>query len=165
MTVTLNANPGDPSANAYCTAAQADTYHATRGQNPEWAAIPDQPTKETYVMWATRKLDELDWYGGRRTVGQALRWPRAGLVDRDGYPVDYTGIPAFLVNATAEYAYQLWKQDWTQGQGPLVSRSIQVGSLRQEGEWFNPIPPSVVAIIRPYVSGLPGNGCMHVTRS
>ena len=165
MAVTQDPTPGGANANAYCTAAEADTYHSTRGQNPEGAAIPDPATNEIYIMWATRKLDELEWYGARRTVGQALRFPRAGLVDRDGYPIDYQGIPTFLKNATAEYALQLWKQDWTQGQGPLTARSIKVGSLSQEGESYNPMPPSVAAIIRPYVYCLPGGGPTRVCRS
>lgn len=70
--------------------------------------------KEAALIWATRVLDsQMDWFGSKlkQTTIQTLRWPRAGVVDHDGYNVDQDTIPAILECVTAEMAKELLDRD------------------------------------------------------
>ena len=69
-------------------------------------------TREKALMFATRVIDEMmQWYGTIRTTTQALRWPRAGVVDRDGNEYDYDTVPGDIEEATAELALAFLDSD------------------------------------------------------
>jgi hypothetical protein len=151
--VGLDSTVGGASANSYCTVAEADGYHATRDYNPEWTNA-DTPTKEKYLQWATRLLDlSFVFIGTRASSLQSLMWPRFDAWDRDGYPYLSNTVPTLLKNAEAEFAFQLMKEDWTQGLTSVTDQGIQLGSLRTTPESHNQIPASVATLISPLVSG------------
>lgn len=100
-------------ANTYVSLADADQYHEDRLHNADWkSAVAD--TKNAALLWATRLLDEeIAWDGSRVSKNQALRWPRIGMVDKDGFILDSNTIPALLVDATAELALHIITSDRT----------------------------------------------------
>lgn len=92
----------------YGTVAEADTYHANRG-NTKWAeaaeASPDP--REGYL---TRASDYVDSYrsrfAGRKTGGRAQEreWPRADATDASGESIPDDEIPYEIEYATYEAA-------------------------------------------------------------
>lgn len=158
MALVLNATAADPAANAYCLTAEADAYHLSRGFNPEWTAALTG-AKELAIVWATRLLDQLEWNGIKWHLlpgSQALRWPRAGVFDQDNVLVDYQSIPQWLKNATAEWAFFLIKDDRTLDPGGIVPLNLKVGPIELKNLQRNPVPASVLEIIRPYLRYTPG---------
>jgi DnaT-like ssDNA binding protein len=110
-------------------------------------------SREKSLIWATSILDSMvDWYGWKRTVEQSLRWPRSGVVDRDGHPIDYDTIPADLEEATAELALALLDKDrWTPpsvlAQG-LEEATVGPLSIKISGKFVeDTVPKSVLALI------------------
>lgn len=70
--------------------------------------------RESGLLWATRVLDvQMNWFGSKRNGPslQTLRWPRAGIVDLDGYNVTQEAIPEILECVTAETALYLLDRD------------------------------------------------------
>lgn len=109
---TLTATPASPAANTYVTLEDATVYLVDgRLYSEAWTGAT--PTnQERALIQATRLLDEwFDWYGIVRTREQALRWPRSGVLDREGYNLDYDTIPVDVANATADLALELLKRD------------------------------------------------------
>ena len=129
MALTLDATAGGASANAYCTVAEADSYHEGRLHIEDWTGAATA-TKEAAIVWATTLLDtQMDWVGSQTTTTQALRWPRSGIIDTEGYSVDDDAIPQFLINATAEFARLLIIEDRTVEQSGDEYEEIRVGPI------------------------------------
>lgn len=104
---------GLSTANSYVSVDDADIYHEKRLHITDWSSSTGS-TKEAALMWATSLLDRMvDWDGTKYTSTQALRWPRSGIYDVDGYSIDSDTIPQFLKDATAEYARLLIATDLT----------------------------------------------------
>lgn len=149
--MTLVATPGALDANSYCSLAEADAYHNTRGHNDEWAvATPED--KEKFLLWAQRLLDQEDWTGSKNSYTQPLRWPRGSVRDQDGYIYLNTVIPQWLKNAQAELAFHFIRDDRTEDQGNLQSRHEQLGSMQSTDTVRVCIPAAVRDMISPYVS-------------
>jgi len=111
MSVTLIATDGSPQANAYCDVAYADNFLTT--QRPfvgtEWTGLTTDQ-KATLLIWATTYLDDMvDWNGYKATRDQALRWPRSGVYDPDGFYVDKSTVPDRIRQWTAETAWEYSK--------------------------------------------------------
>lgn len=107
----INANPGDPAANAYVTQAQCDTYQSSRLFNDTWnnAASDDQIRA---IEDATRRIDaSFEWTGGAASITQRLCWPRTGMRNRNHVAIDPGTIPPELMDATCEMARQLLAAD------------------------------------------------------
>lgn len=168
LAMLLVATAAASNANSYCTRIEADDYHKTHLYNSTWIAADDWQ-REAALIWATRLLDEqIDWKGYVETTTQALRWPRADVLDRDGRRyLDNTAIPLFLKQATAELARHLLAGDRTQ------ERSIGIASVKADTvdvvfdkHDVKPVlPPSVRSIVQVYgdVQG-PGSGSSKVVR-
>jgi hypothetical protein len=101
---------GGVTANSYISIDQADDYHALRLHNAEWAAASLADRQNALVM-ATRYLDPFKWLGTKAASTQALRWPRSGVYDLDSNLYADDAIPAPLVDATAELAWEFLKKD------------------------------------------------------
>lgn len=106
----LNANAGDPAANSYATTAEGNAYYAMRLPLAGWTTPPAGATQDLLLMMATRVLNALaqpfktffpgtaghppyyrvrrQWLGAPATAAQALAWPRIGLLDANGNPLD-----------------------------------------------------------------------------
>jgi len=104
MTFEVETGSGSTTATSYASVATADDYHSIRPEESTWAALTTEQKQER-LMLATALLDErLEWHGAKRVTASALRWPRSGLVDRDGVDVSDLSIPTRLAWATAELA-------------------------------------------------------------
>lgn len=107
----LIATAGSASANSYVTVAGAyalllPTLRATVLNDGELII-----GLEDALIWATRLIDEqVAWYGTPATTTQALAWPQLGAVTPLGQALSGTTIPAFLQQATAEYALALLQE-------------------------------------------------------
>lgn len=101
----LVVTPGSASADSYASIAEADAYHAGRG-NTTWTG--SDTLKEAALRRATAWLDgryRARWPGSRsRGREQALDWPRAFASDKDGWVIASDAIPAEVVLATCEAA-------------------------------------------------------------
>lgn len=153
MTITLNATPGDASANAYVDLAGANSLLETRGFATEWTDADDEKRKAALV-WATRILERLEWDGGIASTTQALRWPRFGAYDEDGREFASNAIPKPLKDATAELALYLVKEDRTEDQGTVPITEAKVGEVAVkfgvgQAGGTNPIPQGVLDMVAP----------------
>jgi hypothetical protein len=114
----IDSSIGGLSSDSYSSVASADAYH------------DDPSNKEKALKMSTRILDErVDWIGVKNTDSQALRFPRAGATDPDGYAVETTEIPIALINATAEFARHLIGSDLTLNADGKGVGSVTVGSI------------------------------------
>jgi hypothetical protein len=107
MAVGLDATVGGPSANSYCTVAEATALLDMRLHSGAWtAATPDDQARA--LISATRLLDDqVRWYGTPTTPTQALAWPMQGQIDYYGRPIDPDSIPSTIKDATATYGLAL----------------------------------------------------------
>jgi hypothetical protein len=164
----LDATAGGANANSYCTVAEADTYHTTHLYAEDWTSAV-LAKKEAALIWATRLLDEqIAWKGDVVTQIQALRWPRSGVLDRDGrYYFDQTLVPAFLQQAAAEFARHLLAGDRTAersiGITSVVADTVEVVFDKTDQKPF--VPPAVRSMVEPYgeLAG-PGSGTARLVR-
>ena len=106
---------------------------------------------------AFRILERQRW-GGTVVDGATCAFPRDGLVDLNGQPISSASMPAFILAAQAELAFDL-SQDAslaaTSDTGQKIAR-VQAGSASVE--FFRPteasrFPPAIVEIIAPYLLG------------
>jgi len=131
----------DPAAESYCSVDAADLYHANLG-NAAWALLSISQ-KEVALRKATNYMLQRyreKWDGYRRTVAQALDWPRTEVRRRDapttygsvrGFMLTYYSIyevPAIVIQACAELALRSTTQDLLPDL-TRKTRSESVGSL------------------------------------
>ncbi len=129
MALTLIATAGSATANAYCTAAEADSYHDGRLHKTDWTNATNA-TKEAAIVWATEILDRsAKWYGWKADQDQALRWPRTNTWDRDGQTYDNSIVPTPVKNATAELARLLIASDRYADADTAGFKRIKVGDI------------------------------------
>lgn len=153
MALTLNTTVGTAAANAFCTLAEATAYHEGRLFNDEWASATTAQ-KNAAIVWATSLLN-LESYIGIATfrVHGALRWPRYGVIDREGLVVDPQTVPDFIKAATAEYALNLLREERTKDQGALVQYGGKIGPITDPTFFERKVmPESVREILRPYLA-------------
>lgn len=112
----IDATPGGPSANSYALVAEADAYFATRPFSTSWTGLtPGAETtalKEGALIMATRLIDSRACFNGTSVSdAQALRWPMAGMLSRNGFPIGTNVIPVPLKEAVYEMALALLDSD------------------------------------------------------
>ena len=73
----LTYTPGGATDNSYATVDDGDTYFGDRLNSTEWINASNG-NKEKALVTATRRIDEEQFYGGKSTGGQALKWPQDG---------------------------------------------------------------------------------------
>lgn len=117
ITLVLEDGTGKVDANAYASVAEADAFHETNVHTDEtWAALTADEKAQALIT-ATRILDQQwQWAGYKKTVQQALQWPRVRVPDPDsagtvvppsyGYPVYLPDdeVPAPIKRATMDFA-------------------------------------------------------------
>lgn len=150
MALILIATPGAIDANSYETVAEAQDYFDTRLSITEW---DDADSQEALLIMGTRILDAMNrplrvlvpaqqgmaayyrirrqWTGQPTSSVQALAWPRTGMYDANGFPLDPTIIPIQLKEALSELAGQLAKEDRTLDNDVIVQgvTSVKAGSV------------------------------------
>lgn len=144
MPPTIVATSGSPSANSYITVAEANAYFESRlPLDPVWdpteaVAIPRILTAArmlTNVFSGSKRLITpksgdpyyligMKWNGTPTFADQAMDFPRTGLLDRLGRPLDPEIIPVELKNTHAELAGQLSLTDRTLD-NDIVTQGIQ----------------------------------------
>jgi hypothetical protein len=98
MALIIESGSGDSDSNAYVDIPYVSAYLLGE-QLAAWGAL-SEPEQEAAIVRATRAVDALyDWKGTRKTLDQALSWPRVG-VTYEGFEI--TGVPAAVRKATAE---------------------------------------------------------------
>lgn len=118
---------GVADASSYVTVSEADDYLSIRPAITAWSAL-DTAGKQSYLMWATRLLDQRATYrGSKYGTSGALRWPRSGVVDCDGLAVPYDTIPDDLKAAVIEMAFHLVSQ----GVDPSVPAASTSGEIKR----------------------------------
>jgi len=155
---TVDATVKGTGANSYVTLAEASSFHAESVYGSAWAAY-SSTQQGLAVITATRMLDDyVDWSGYKATDEQALRWPRYGVDDRDGYYFEDDQIPTFLVNATSEFAKYILDNigtDITASPDTKGFKSLQADVLRIEVDKADRdsdsvLPQGIVVMVEPY---------------
>ena len=169
MALIIVTTAGDATANSYASLVDAEAYALTLPVANEWASATD-PQKNAALVQATRMMDTLRWNGVQTNPSvQVLRWPRAGVVLPDsqnlpnifglGYSqtVNSATIPAKIRDACCEFAVRLIADDRAADAGGLAPETIKVGPLDAGKMRRNPIPASVLEMIRDFLaySGTP----------
>lgn len=109
MTFEVEDGTGSETANSYVSVADADAYHALRGNSAwtETSTSPDQG-KHAALVRATQAIDALyrgRWPGAKLNGReQALEWPRVDADDANGEEIADDAVPAEIVAATCEAA-------------------------------------------------------------
>lgn len=152
-TPALIATAGATDANTYCTLVEATAYFDTQLYRSNWqGSVTDEQNRA--LLTATRLLNEnFEWNGYKRTEEQSLPWPQYGQVDPYGFDVDYTTIPQFLKDATAELAGHLIGSDRTAEDDTRGFKELQAGTLKlvvDKGDRKKVIPDSVLNMLRSY---------------
>lgn len=149
-------------ATSYVSVAEADdiitmNIHASAS----WAEL-EVGDKERLLSWASRYLDERTrWFGDKVVETSALRWPRSGIVDRDGIALLANAVPRQLQIATAEMARYLIDDDRTveRGQDALTRLKADVIELEfAEGYRLPQVPSHMQYLIKGLGAISSGNG-------
>ena len=112
FTFVVEDGTGLSNATSYVSVSDADdiivmNIHASS----YWGALSNS-RKEYLLSWASRYLDErARWFGTKTVETSALRFPRTGIVDRDGVTIAADAVPRQLKIATAEMARYLITAD------------------------------------------------------
>lgn len=150
---------GKTDANSYLSVAEANTYHTTFTQSANWTAA-SLATKQAALIAATQYLDTEyggRWRGVKGTSTQALAWPRANVVDEDGYTADWNKVPQRLKDACAELALRVVLGDDLLGTvtdpGEVVSESKALGPISKTVTYASAKPhhyqyPKIEALLR-----------------
>ena len=174
----LDATPGLPTSNAYCTVDQATTFLTMRLDTDAWDEAPPED-QAAALQWATRLLDaQVGWYGVPTYLDQALALPQVGLVDQWGRAVASDVIPGPVQQATALYALELLAStapEAVAGSGDLILKSKKIGDVTLTYQDLpsssartpvSPyaIPSEVKALLRSY-GFVPGLGVVPLVRT
>ena len=149
--ITIISTPGAADANSYASYLEVNEYFEERTPiTPAWVTSG----AEAYILTAARMLDAMaqtrrvlvpkqngveayyrvspTWTGSPAGSTQRMAWPRSGMFNANGYPIDIDVIPDELKQAQAELAGYLLKGDTSlpsdvQTQGLT---HLSVGSVR-----------------------------------
>jgi len=151
--VILETGSGSSAANSYVSLAEAETYFAKRLHRDTWDALAyDQ--KAITLKWASRLLDiNINWDGIRKTKDQALGFPRAGIIDQDGYGVESNIVPVFVKEACCELALELLSSDITLDDDLSNFNEIKIADISiraSQGTSYLPLPERVIRLCQPY---------------
>ena len=135
-------------SNCYVSVAAADAYHLARGGTAWAEAITG--VKEAAILEATIWLNGQSWKG-RKVASRTMAWPRADVVDGDGWPVATDTVPEVVGMACAELAGEI-----VAGSDPLAVQDramseMSVGPISisyEQGAAKAPTFPAVTALLR-----------------
>ena len=151
MAITIDSTVGGLSSNSYVTEAEALTYFEGRLNSDVYDDATDEVKKAALVN-ATVRLDHERFLGRTTddTLTQGLRWPRFGLVDRDGRLINSDVIPIEIKHAQMELALSLLATDLQSTDTLFKFDKIKVDTIeltpsRSSNE--NKLPPEVRRLI------------------
>jgi hypothetical protein len=155
MSLIVEDGTGKTNSESYCTVLESDKHHAGRGRD-SWGDL-DTDKKEIALRLAVEYMTQTyrgEWMGVRTSSGQALDWPRAGVVLEDYEITPTNAIPKEVKWACMELAFRSLS-------GPLVIdlkqlvKSKKIGPITIEYETSAPRQTTYEAInrmLQPYFS-------------
>lgn len=154
MAFVVENGTGLPDANSYVSVAEADAYHADRGNNA-WTGA--EAVKQAALVRATDYIEQIygeRWQGAPVSMSQALSWPRGGVAN---VPADI--VPVRLKQAVCQLALEAVSGIEL---NPTLDRAIKkekIGPL--ETEYMNnassgEVRPAIDGLLRALLRG--GNG-------
>ena len=157
--LTLIATPGGIDSNAYLTLEEAEAYMSSLLHAEDWNKPETTDERKTAALiQAARWMETIAWKGNRSSYGQALAWPRRGVVDREGFEVPFDSIPRQVKDANAEFAYRLLLSD----RAADAEKSSQFGDMRTPDQERQLVPPSVLDLLGSFVES---SCCYRILRS
>lgn len=153
MALTVEDGTRPTGANAYISVADAGAYHLARS-NAAWVAATTA-VKEAAILEATLYLNGLSWKG-RKVASRTMAWPRADVIDGDGWPIAIDTVPEVVAMACADLAGEI-----VAGSDPLAVQDramsdLSVGPISisyERGAAKAPSYPAVNALLRGLVYG------------
>lgn len=149
MTLIVETGTGNPLANSYTTEEFADGYLLLDPKKLDWDIL-DGEGKENLLILASESLDlQFNWYGTKTFIDSGLRFPRTGLVTRDGIAYPNDTVPVAIQKATAQLAYHINQNDPMPAlTGAGISRlRVDVIDIRfDHSATAHPFPPIVLAL-------------------
>lgn len=141
MAIVVEDGTGKEDAVSYASVADADSYHAARG-NTTWSSATTD-AKEKALVKATDYIEQRfsqRFVGNRNTQEQALSWPRTDGTDRNGFALASDAVPLSVVRACCEYAVRaldtVLTPDVTAGTSGSVKRTrVKAGPVEEETEY------------------------------
>ena len=186
LTLIKEDGTGLAAANTYALVADGDAYFAGHAYPAPWTPAPSPDNRDAALVMATRLIDAYCRFEGfKKTVGQALQWPRQAVVDREAdfgvagvglirqaWPVGpvYLSadvVPACVVQAACEMARELLKVDRTGaplGEG-LKSSSVSGSTFVFDKLDRRPVlTPTVIALLSRVLKGSPNGASVPLRR-
>jgi hypothetical protein len=168
MTITIIADAGSATANAYVTEVEQIAYMATRLNATAWTTVSGTTCTENEkkaMIEAAIELDGERWRGTRATDTQALAWPRWNVNNPDSpnqLLYDSTVVPSRVKKAAMELAFQFLNAGTTDvaslpATDGVIQKSVDVLSTTYAQPWDRPKGlkrfPRIWAAIRPLCYG------------
>lgn len=145
---TITATAGAINANSYVTREEWDAYIAeTYGAVVQGVNAED---KESALIRAARRMQELRWHGTKTANTQALAFPRSNLVDPDAAPSSVTyfstsAIPTRVKRGQCELAYAYLQGFDENADASIASYSMDGFAVtRNKGAVVKPLPDQVM---------------------
>lgn len=135
----FDATVGGTSSNSYVTLADANSYFTDRGDPADWANATDAE-KQASLIYATTYIDNsMSWTSYIYSTDQALDWPRAQFVDKEGRTIGGAGvIPQKIKDSVCELALAHLKDNLNSTESENVSsESIGDASITYRGSAAN----------------------------
>ncbi|MEG1707128.1 MAG: hypothetical protein RR285_00280 [Acinetobacter sp.] len=128
---------------SYIDIAEASAILADTVGSESWVSLTDQE-KQASLIQSTFLLDSsFDWSGTISTNEQELRWPRAGVYDRDDRLIPSDIIPNQIKQATALMALHLSQAGGISSVSNNV-KSIKVGPISIGLDSEESIDPQII---------------------
>jgi hypothetical protein len=161
MSLIVETGAGLADAESYASVADADAYHAGRG-NAQWTALTTE-RKEQLLRMATEYMAVYagSLSGVRQYSTQALDWPRLEAAGH-GFAVPPSFVPPGVKNACAVLALSAAAGPLSGASGSTVRR-IKIGPMEkeyQDGAAVSARHPAADALIVPFFDPLAGNPLM-----
>jgi hypothetical protein len=121
--------------NSYISVDDADGYFEDALHAGSWSEATSGVRAQSLVT-ATRMLDRQKWRGSKTTSDQDLAWPRSGLSDVEGLPIDPDEVPDFMLDATCELALALIEDADIQNQADTGSNISRLKAGPAEIQYF-----------------------------
>ncbi|NLA68314.1 MAG: hypothetical protein GX856_08760 [Gammaproteobacteria bacterium] len=124
MALEIEDGTGKANADSYATALELADRAAAYGWELPW----DTELQEVLLRRAAEAMNAMRWKGGRAVGGQALAWPRAGVVvDGEHLPAD--AIPAGVRYGQMALAAEIYADDQNPPEmkrGAVVRQKVDV---------------------------------------
>ena len=159
MALVIEDGTGQPDAESYSDASDADQHVTKWRQSSSWDAA-STAAKERSLRRATRFVDSYRFLGSRGFEDQALSWPRVNVGFVDGREIFRDQLPAAIKEATMEAAIRdaegeslLTDHDG----GTVKSESRSVGPMQKQTDYAAPKTAgkrfeAIEALLRPFTT-------------